>query len=69
MNCAENLNNFNGEYMDDLLPSFYHYLQYAYFKGLDQIKFYISEWDCNKGKKVTYYNCWSISGQLGLIVD
>ena len=33
MNCAENLNNFNGEYMDDLLPSFYHYLQFAYFKG------------------------------------
>lgn len=32
MNCAENLNNFNGEYMDDLLPSFYHYLQFAYFK-------------------------------------
>jgi len=32
MNCAQNLNNFNGEYMDDLLPSFYHYLQFAYFK-------------------------------------
>ena len=33
MNCAQNLNNFNGEYMDDLLPSFYHYLQFAYYKG------------------------------------
>jgi len=32
MNCAQNLNNFNGEYMEDLLPSFYHYLQFAYFK-------------------------------------
>ena len=24
--------------MDDLLPSFYHYLQFAYFKGLEQLK-------------------------------
>eukprot|EP00092_Neocalanus_flemingeri_P020658 GFUD01022383.1.p1 GENE.GFUD01022383.1~~GFUD01022383.1.p1 ORF type:complete len:445 (-),score=107.02 GFUD01022383.1:61-1395(-) len=32
MNCAQNLNNFNGEFMDDLIPSFYHYLQFAYFK-------------------------------------
>lgn len=33
VNCAEQLNNFNGEYMDDLLPSFYHYLQFGYYKS------------------------------------
>ncbi|KAK4871674.1 hypothetical protein RN001_015798 [Aquatica leii] len=31
--CAQQLNNLNGEYHDDLLPSHYHYLQFAYFKN------------------------------------
>ena len=32
MNCARKLNNFRGESVEDLLPSYYHYLQFAYFK-------------------------------------
>ncbi|CAH0562145.1 unnamed protein product [Brassicogethes aeneus] len=32
MDCSEKLNTLNGEEHDDLLPSHYHYLQYAYFK-------------------------------------
>merc|ERR1711997_758540 len=32
MNCARKLNNFRGESMEGLLPSYYHYLQFAYFK-------------------------------------
>ncbi|KAF5305804.1 hypothetical protein FQA39_LY09140 [Lamprigera yunnana] len=31
--CSKKLNNLNGEYHEDLLPSHYHYLQYAYFKS------------------------------------
>ncbi|XP_031334109.1 prolyl 3-hydroxylase 1-like isoform X1 [Photinus pyralis] len=30
--CPIKLNNLNGQYHEDLLPSHYHYLQYAYFK-------------------------------------
>lgn len=30
--CAKKLQNLNGEIHDDLLPSHYHYLQFAYFK-------------------------------------
>ena len=32
MNCAGKLNNFRGESIQDVLPSFYHYLQFGYFK-------------------------------------
>lgn len=31
-NCSSKLNSLNGERHDDLLPSHYHFLQYAYFK-------------------------------------
>jgi len=31
-NCPENLNNLNGEFTDDLLSTFYHYLQFGYYK-------------------------------------
>ena len=31
--CAKNLENLNGAIHSDLLPSHYHYLQFAYFKG------------------------------------
>ncbi|KAF5293323.1 hypothetical protein FQR65_LT10988 [Abscondita terminalis] len=30
--CSAQLNSLNGEYHEDLLPSHYHYLQFAYFK-------------------------------------
>ncbi|KAJ8975814.1 hypothetical protein NQ317_013745 [Molorchus minor] len=33
--CKEKLGSLNGEKHDDLLPSHYHYLQYAYFKMKD----------------------------------
>merc|ERR1719370_2474489 len=31
-NCPETLNNLNGEFTDDLLSTFYHYLQFGYYK-------------------------------------
>lgn len=31
--CPLKLNNLNGQYHEDLLPSHYHYLQYVYFKN------------------------------------
>jgi len=30
-NCPETLNNLNGEFTDDLLSTFYHYLQFGYY--------------------------------------
>jgi len=38
VNCAEHLNNFNGEYIDDLVAGFYHYLQFAYYQAGDMEK-------------------------------
>ncbi|KAG5864635.1 Prolyl 3-hydroxylase 1, partial [Gonioctena quinquepunctata] len=35
--CRKELSSLNGEIHDDLLPSHYHYLQYAYFK-LDNLE-------------------------------
>ncbi|XP_063981064.1 cartilage-associated protein-like isoform X2 [Diachasmimorpha longicaudata] len=35
--CSQLLNNFNGDYQKDLLPSHYNYLQFAYYK-LGEIK-------------------------------
>ena len=32
-NCPEILNSLNGEFTDDLVASFYHYLQFGYYKG------------------------------------
>merc|ERR1719244_362334 len=32
VNCPDQLNNLNGEVMDDLVASFYHYLQFGYYK-------------------------------------
>jgi hypothetical protein len=31
--CPDKLNSLNGEKHEDLLPSHYHFLQYAYYKG------------------------------------
>jgi len=31
MNCASTLNNFRGEIIDNLVPTFYHYLQFGYY--------------------------------------
>jgi len=31
MNCAQSLNNFRGEFIENLVPTFYHYLQFGYF--------------------------------------
>merc|ERR1712032_152311 len=31
-NCPESLNNLNGEFTNDLLSTFYHYLQFGYYK-------------------------------------
>ena len=33
MNCAQTLNNFRGEILENLVPTFYHYLQFGYYNG------------------------------------
>ena len=33
MNCAQKLNNLRGEVIENLVPNFYHYLQFGYYHG------------------------------------